>query len=556
MIAERDIDIKRPLLEPNVRSQTMAVWLAMGDLLDEVIEYYRPAMDPETAGWESDFPSFEDLTRDCSMNMLGESQRNLLEICYNIIGILSCRAGGPTSRSYNRRIASADQIQKLTTDGRFVHLPPVPLVPYAISLSLTVAYRGLRDSHCDPDKTQSDLAARCGILENLNKKWWTADAMAKLGRKALKSLQHPGQVDGQRQSTAGLNVGDALEAEVAPCKFGPFNNKTDAVADVLEADVAPSRYGRLHKKPQSSRASTNHAMSNASNTVGASLARTSSGESNGLQVLSHAAATLGQPRNAEQGMNRAKVMGDSEGNKPRKTNNTPSVNKRARYNSDNLLPDVNNTLSPTDSNHFVTDTPSAATHISTMSNTPAQTPMPTMALGNQTMKLNHNPASGVFEINSIHDPFCATYNLDPNSAPTDLSTTADLTSSMTAPTTAAQQAQLYNPRMSVPLNGNQNLDIDLYNYNDLDNLFDGFFDLSMPTMFQDPLFEGAEYDQFSFNFTTGGLNGAGNIDMNYAQQAQGQGLNGASMGNGQVGNRWRNMGMNMNMNTNEVSEKA
>lgn len=114
--------------------------------------------------------------------------------------------------------------------------------------------------------------------------------------------------------------------------------------------------------------------------------------------------------------------------------------------------------------------------------------------------------------------------------------------------------------MNVPLQVNQNIDIDMYNYNDLDNLFDGFFDLSMPTMFQDPLFEGAEYDQFTFNFLTGGASGgpggAASVDMSYVQQAQSRGYGKGNMSNQRGGNGWRNMGMNMNVDTNEVSQKV
>ena len=564
MIAERDIDIKRPLLEQNVRSQTMAVWLAMGDLLENVIEYYRPGTDPETAGWETEFPSFEELTKHCSMDMLEESQRNLLEVCYNIIGILSCRAGGPASRSYNRRIASADRIQKLTADGRFVHLPPLPLVPYAISLSLTVAYRGLRDSHCDPEKTQSDLAARCGILESLNKKWWTADAMAKLGRKALKNLQQPGLPDVHRKSTAGLIVGDALEAEVAPCKFGPFNDKPNDAGDALEAEVAPCKFGPFNGNASNKKPHASPAMTNGPSNTSAPLARSSSGESNGLQVLSQAAATLGQPRQHRESTNMWNpTINDRNMNHSRRTHRVSNTHKLSRYNSSDTMPSArasSNVLSPDTNNRIMVDSPAATTRMSTMSNTPAQTPIPSMTLNNQPMKLHHNPSSGVFEINPIHDPFCATFDLDPNSAPPDLSTTADLTSSMVAPSTAAQQSNLYNPRMNVPLQVNQNIDIDMYNYNDLDNLFDGFFDLSMPTMFQDPLFEGAEYDQFTFNFLTGGASGgpsgAASVDMSYVQQAQGRGYGKGNMSNQRGGNGWRNMGMNMNVDTNEVSQKV
>lgn len=104
-------------------------------------------------------------------------------------------------------------------------MPPLPLVPYAVGLALTVAYRGLRDNHLDAERAQADLATRCETLEKLSTYWWTADAMARLGRKALKSLQQPGV-----QKAAIANISGELEAEVTVCKFGPFEPKANPAA--------------------------------------------------------------------------------------------------------------------------------------------------------------------------------------------------------------------------------------------------------------------------------------------------------------------------------------
>lgn len=555
MISDRDIDIERPAVEPNVRSQTMAVWLAMGDLLDDVIEYYRPRTDPETAGWESKFPSFEDLTQHCSLHMLGESQRNLLEVCYNIIGILSCRAGGPQSRSYHRRITSADRIQKLTTGGLKAHLPPLPLVPYAISLSLTVAYRGLRDSHSDPVKTQSDLAARCDILESLHKTWWTADAMAKLGRKALKSLEQARQSDDgsdPRKSSTSLNIGDELEAEVAPCKYGPFNGPKKAP-----------------KTQQASRPTNDHAGTNIASSSTQPLS-----SNDRLQVLSQAAAQL----NPKRSMNLENLaISDKNTINSRSTDFTSHPNKRPRFDSvrtPSSLPRQDTTFSPPSTN-VLGDTPPSTGHMSTTTNTPVQTPRAASthlmnSQNSQPHRMTSNPNTGVFEINPLIDPFCATTDLDPetsdalnnntstNNLQQPTTTSMSLPAHMSLPSAAVQNT-MYNPRQSVGLyyQNQKNLDamdIDLYNPNDLDNLFDGFFDLSMPTMFEDPLFDGAAYDQYSFNFLTGGgsggASGAGSVDMGYmTQQSVQQGRNN---GVGWQGQQQIN-GMNMNTGMQEVS---
>lgn len=507
VIADRDIDIKRPNLEPNPRSQVMAVWLAMGDLLDQIIEYYRPAADQNASGWEGDFPSFEDLTAHCQMDMLQENQRNLLEVCYNIIGILACRAGGPMSRSYNRRIASADRIQQLTTGGKQSRLPPLPLVPYAVSLSLTVAYRGLRDSHCDPVKTQSDLAARCVILENFNKTWWTADAMAKLGRKALKSIQQPASSDdgsSKRKSPTELDVGDTLDAEVAVCKYGPFDKKTN------------------EKRPNSSSGAT-------SSRPGKQLARSNSDDDNGLQVLSHAAASLHKERRDPPNLSNI-TSKDSNTINPRSAHITSS--KRPRPNSDSsVAPNSSVVHGLSNLNVFAMDTPSSTHGVSTLTNTPAQTPHTNPNFQNASNNVRIQHSDGVYNINPDVDPFCATgmVEVDASNLPTastSISTSNNLTSFM------SPRPSFYNPRLSVPLhhsgsysNNPSNTDIDPsmdlgpgdYAFNALDTLFDGFFDLSMPTMFNDPVYEGAAYDLSNYQlFGSGGHSGAGSVDMNYA----------------------------------------
>lgn len=462
VMADRDIDIGRPTLESNVRSQSMGVWLSMGDLLDKVIEFYRPNADPDAAGWESDFPSFTDITSHCSMDMLEPSHRNILEVCYNIIGILACRAGGPKTRSYNRRKSSADRIQQLTAEGRQAHLPPLPLVPYAVSLSLTVAYRGLRDSHSDPVKTQSDLAARCGILESISRTWWTADAMAKLGRKALKSLQHPPNSEESRTAS------DALEAETAPCKYGPFEGK--------KGDTATT------------------------NTT-ARLARTTSNESsNGLQVLSQAAATLGQP--GRDTMNLSNItINDPNTINPRNTNIISQPNKRSHYKKEgsNSSITVSQTPFPSTTSHTYPNfnrmtpnlqSPPSTSHTPiptpTLTNTLVQTPLSANSLPvtnvNITSHKSHpHTATGVFEINPSIDPFCATLPM------------ADVDGDATVPTITTTDAD-------VEVTAAMDISPESYAFSDLDNLFDGFYTLRYPTMFEDPLFDGGSYDQMQFSW--------------------------------------------------------
>lgn len=95
-------------------------------------------------------------------------------------------------------------------------------MPYAIGLSLTVAYRSIRSPlTSDPEQVKESLNTRSKMLESLGTYWWTADAMAKLGRKALKSMQNPvGIKRGEAE-----NLASAMESETTVCKYGPFEPK-------------------------------------------------------------------------------------------------------------------------------------------------------------------------------------------------------------------------------------------------------------------------------------------------------------------------------------------
>jgi hypothetical protein len=148
---------------------------------------------------------------------------DILEIFYNIVAILTCRAGDATTLSYQRRATAAARIQEIVTArDKDLHIPPLPLVPYAVSLSLTVAYRLLRDSKSTAEvrSAKADLSYRCEVLEKLSARWSSAAAMAKIGRKALKSIERPFLDD-------TVQVASMMEEAVAPCK--PLANQIQAV---------------------------------------------------------------------------------------------------------------------------------------------------------------------------------------------------------------------------------------------------------------------------------------------------------------------------------------
>ncbi|KAM0089203.1 hypothetical protein ACP6JD_007470 [Aspergillus fumigatus] len=63
LLADRDIGLRKPIVNTSHPKTTFDVWFAISDLLSSVISFYRPSADP-TVGWETSFPSFEELMGD------------------------------------------------------------------------------------------------------------------------------------------------------------------------------------------------------------------------------------------------------------------------------------------------------------------------------------------------------------------------------------------------------------------------------------------------------------------------------------------------------------
>ncbi len=77
------------------------------------------------------------------------------------------------------------------SENHHTQLPPLPVIPYAATLSLTGALSVLRDARKERILAQNETCARCETLENLSTCWQNANVVAKLGRVALRSLQQP-----------------------------------------------------------------------------------------------------------------------------------------------------------------------------------------------------------------------------------------------------------------------------------------------------------------------------------------------------------------------------
>jgi hypothetical protein len=120
-----------------------------------------------------------------------------LELYYHCVAILSCRYKltdglDGTKVSSIRQGLAAVRIHSIVASECAGRLPPLPLVPYAISLSMSVSYRQLRSSKLVThfNRAKASIEACCHLLEDLSLRWSSAEAMARLGRKVLQHIDH------------------------------------------------------------------------------------------------------------------------------------------------------------------------------------------------------------------------------------------------------------------------------------------------------------------------------------------------------------------------------
>lgn len=119
-----------------------------------------------------------------------------LELYYHSVAILSCRQklaeslDGSKVSSIRQGLA-AIRIHSIVESECSDQLPPLPIVPYSVALSMGVSYRQLRSSKLITlfDRAKASLEACCALLEGLALYWHSAEAMARLGRTALHQLE-------------------------------------------------------------------------------------------------------------------------------------------------------------------------------------------------------------------------------------------------------------------------------------------------------------------------------------------------------------------------------
>lgn len=191
-----DIDIANEPFAPGQSGfPAFDAYYRIADILNKVINFYRPHNPVDTTGWEDQFPGLEEIFDDVGAWNLPESVIATLHMFYLTVAILSHRCRGikqiprGTHSSIRQRLCASEVIRFMESDHRPT-LHPLPCVPYAVALSLSVQYQHLRQSQIShqQEDAHKNFRAATRILHSLRRTWCSADTMATLAKKVLDEL--------------------------------------------------------------------------------------------------------------------------------------------------------------------------------------------------------------------------------------------------------------------------------------------------------------------------------------------------------------------------------
>ncbi|KAM7194349.1 hypothetical protein V8F33_007237 [Rhypophila sp. PSN 637] len=202
------------------------LFMALTTHLDQIIELYRPR--PTINQADIDFPIFERLIMEAGAQQEPDHILGTLEVLYHAISILSVRMPRskfrspyeldellgcvsyshlPPNQANARRSLSADRIVETIRD---YELSPMPFVPYALSLSLSVQYRKWRFSRTPMFRVRAKTAFEkiVPILQGLGKVWTSAKVTSALGAQVIKqlSMSHEQSASQSREQSQQMDV--------------------------------------------------------------------------------------------------------------------------------------------------------------------------------------------------------------------------------------------------------------------------------------------------------------------------------------------------------------
>ncbi|EXV06452.1 fungal specific transcription factor domain protein [Metarhizium robertsii] len=241
LIHERDIGAD---LEACIRKRPpcFRLFLSVIQWLDQVVELYRPGPSAEASGLEKiayiDLPVLEAMIVDADALKVPSSLIATIETFYHAVIILSCRLARPGTvhaastlpppSANARRSLAAERIACAVPRD---HLSPMPFIPYAVSLALSVEYRKMRHSRLAMFRARamSSFKRNCEMLRKYGDHFWSANVVAGLGERVLKEMERaatslttkdaasPVPLDvGSRSTSAGVQSQSVRQTQMLP----------------------------------------------------------------------------------------------------------------------------------------------------------------------------------------------------------------------------------------------------------------------------------------------------------------------------------------------------
>ncbi|KAK1673141.1 fungal-specific transcription factor [Colletotrichum godetiae] len=231
------------------------LFLSVVQWLDKVIELYRPGVIAQSLEAKPfiDLPVLEPMILEANALQVPTPLLATIEVFYHAVIILSCRLSrpGPPAQyassvpppSANARRSLA--AERISSAIRRDHLSPVPLVPYALSLALSVEYRKMRHSALPMFRARARSAFKSNseLMKRFGDVFWSARVVAGLGERILREMERAANSLAQ-EGGAALPVAALVDV--------PTNGKLDeplvvdgAPAEPPSAPVAPASTAEL-----------------------------------------------------------------------------------------------------------------------------------------------------------------------------------------------------------------------------------------------------------------------------------------------------------------------
>ncbi|KAG6010589.1 hypothetical protein E4U21_005942 [Claviceps maximensis] len=181
LIHERDVGAD---LEACIRKRPpcFRLFLSVVQWLDQVVELYRPGPSAEASGLEKiayiDLPVLEAMIVNAGA----------VKVPASLIGTMPAASTLPPPSANARRSLAAERIACAVPRD---HLSPLPFVPYAVSLALSVEYRKMRHSRLPMFRARamSSFKRNCEMLRQYGDHFWSANVVANLGERVLKEME-------------------------------------------------------------------------------------------------------------------------------------------------------------------------------------------------------------------------------------------------------------------------------------------------------------------------------------------------------------------------------